>query len=135
MKWLNAAVLAAVAAPVAAQNFTTAAEVKPILMLTKGNWVAVREFNGQDLLYFTHLEAWRCGLDQVRYFVNEGKPLMREMEPCYEDTPTPNALKLEGHLPYNTHELGSIETVTVEVTFDDGTIERETFERANIMTP
>ncbi len=123
------------AGPAQAANFTTAEEVKPILQMTQGNWVAVREFNGQDLLYFTHLESWRCGLDQVRYFINEGKPQVREMEPCYDDTPTPNALKLEGHLPYVVHKLGSIQTVTVEVTYDDGSLDRATFERANIMTP
>ncbi len=122
----------AMAGPVAAENFTTAAEVKPILEMTKANWVAVREFNGQDLLYFTHLESWRCGLDQIRYFVNEGKPRVREMEPCHEDSNTPNALLLEDHLPFDVHPLGSIDSVTVEVTFDDGEVALETFERAAV---
>ena len=136
MKQMLIAALAVwMAVPLWAASFTTAAEVKPILGATKANWVAVREFDGQDLLYFTHLESWRCGLDQIRYFVNQGKPSVWQTEPCYEDTPTPNALKLQDHLPYTVLPLGSIEQVTVEITYDDGTIERETFERASIMTP
>jgi len=125
-----------IATPLLAANFTTAAEVKPILGATKANWVAVREFNGQDLLYFTHLEAWRCGLDQIRYFVNDGKPRVWETEPCYDDTNTPNAIKMpDGHLPYTVLPLGSVYSVTVEITYDDGTRESETFERAAIMMP
>lgn len=132
---LAAALFAGLTSTATAQNFTTAAEIKPIVDMTRSSWVAVREWEGQDLLYFTHLEAWRCGMDQVRYFVNTGKPQVREMEECYVDSPTPNAIKMEGHLPYDTHPLGSIETITVEVTLDDGTVLKETFERQNVMTP
>jgi len=134
-RFLATAIAVWIAGPSAAAGFTTAAEVKPILNATKANWVAVREFNGQDLLYFTHLESWRCGLDQIRYFVNEGKPQVWDTEPCYEDTAAPNAMKLEGRLPYTELPLGSVETVTIEVTYDDGSIETATFERGAIMTP
>ncbi len=118
-------------------QFTTATEVKPILSMTQANWVAVRDFNGQDLLYFTHLLAWRCGLWDIQFGVN-GAPADQTfaMEPCNIDTAQPNALAdVENYLPYLTFPQGSIESVTVTLTYDDGTTETATFERQAILIP
>ncbi len=123
------------ATPLAAQTFTTAAEVKPILLATKPAWIAVREFDGRDLLYFTNLLAWRCGVSEVLYSVNGGEPVQLEMEPCHEDTAQPNALLMEGILPYVTLPLASVEKVTVAVLFDDGSSEAETYQRKSVLTP
>lgn len=118
-------------------KYTTALEVKPILGMTKGNWVAVRNFNGQDLLYFTHLLAWRCGLWDVRYGIN-GAPADQivALEPCHDDMATPNALiEIEQFLPYVTLPADSVETVYVELTFDDGTTDFAQFSRNEIQIP
>lgn len=128
----------ALLSPVAATaqgKFLTAAEVKPILTATKGNWIAVREFNGQDLLYFTHLLAWRCGLSTVSYAINSDDPTNDwPLTACNEDSPTPAAIG-EDQLIYSTHPLGSVQTVTVRLTYDDDTTDQMTFERKAIQIP
>lgn len=123
------------AVPASAQTFTTAAEVKPILDLTKDNWIAVREWEGNDLIYFTQLESWRCGLEKIEYSVNGGDVQQYEPEPCYEGEAQPNALKIPEHWPYVTLPLKSVETVEVTVTYDDGSTQTVGFERAKVMTP
>lgn len=124
------------ASPVWADNFTTAAEVKPILTATKPMWIAVREFDGRDLLYFTNLLAWRCGVEKVAFGINGAAPeTALIMEPCYDAEPQPNALKVADVLPYVTLDLGLVQTVTVLVTFDDGSTETGEYARAKVMTP
>lgn len=119
--------------PAGAENFTTAAEVKPILQATKPQWIAVRLYDGKDLLYFTNLLSWRCGVSEIHYAVNGGDMAAFEAEPCYENTAQPNALKAERldailvSFPPN-----SIETIDVEVTFDDGTTETAQYQRAAV---
>ncbi|MEL6641894.1 MAG: hypothetical protein AAFP98_11375 [Pseudomonadota bacterium] len=118
-------------------QFTTAAEVKPILGMTQANWVAVRDFEGQDLLYFTHLLAWRCGLWDIHFGIN-GAPAEEPfaMEPCNLNTAQPNAMTdVATYLPYLAYASGSIESVTVTLTYDDGTTETATFPRNSILLP
>ena len=104
-----------------AQNFTTAAEVKPILTATQASWIAVRPYDGNDLLYFTNALAWRCALTEIRYGLN-GAPAetVLAMEPCYEAEAAPNALKMEDPPIYLTLPLSSVQTVSVVLVFDDG---------------
>ncbi len=106
-----------------AAPFTTAAEVKPILAATRANWVSVREYEGQDLLYVTHLWSWRCGLDGMRIGVNGAEPVIWPMPPCHEDQAAPNAILSEDGLPYGVFPLGSIQQITIDVFYDDRTME------------
>jgi hypothetical protein len=118
------------AAGAGAENFTTAAEVKPILQATKAQWIAVRNYEGQDLLYFTNLLSWRCGLTEVFYSVNGGEMTSFQMEPCYLDTAQPNALKAETlDAILVSFPAESVETIDLNVTFDDGTSEQAHYER------
>ncbi|WP_372884204.1 hypothetical protein [Shimia sp.] len=113
-------------------KFLTAGEVRPILEATKGNWIAVREFNGMDLLYFTHLLAWRCGLYEVSFAVNGGEMQRFDMPDC--DPANAMAVPPEATV-YLEYPLGSIETVAVELLYDDLARAGESFQRANVMTP
>jgi hypothetical protein len=136
MRVAFAAMLLPFGLPATAQNFTSAAEVRPILDLTKANWVAVREFDGQDLVYFTGVLSWRCGLTELHYGLNGEAPVTQfPMEPCYADQPAPNAFLDEAWPIYMRQPLGSVQTVTVRVLFDDGESTEVTLDRANIMTP
>ncbi|RVT85678.1 hypothetical protein DXV76_07965 [Rhodobacteraceae bacterium CCMM004] len=116
-------------------RFTTAGEVRPILMATRPQWVGVRSYGGQDLVYFTNLLAWRCGLAQIAYAVNGGAMQVLDTEPCHLDTATPNALRLEGVLPYVAFPPGSVERVEVQVTFDDLSIAAGSYARPEIAMP
>lgn len=130
---LFAGALALGAMPLAAQSMTTAQEVKPILNVTKAQWVAVRPYEGQDLLYFTNLLSWRCGLDHIYYSVNGAEETEFVAEPCYEDTAQPNAIEaatLDAVLvPF---ALDSVETVDVRIVYDDGTEDTAAYERTAI---
>lgn len=115
-------------------QFTTAIEVRPILDVTKGNWAAVRLYDGQDLVYFTGLLSWRCGLWDIRYGINGAAATTPfDMEPCHLDTAQPNALTdVANYLPYITLPPESVQSLTVEITYDDGTTAAATYDRAQI---
>ena len=116
--------------PVAAQNFTTQDEVTPILEMTRAHWIAIGAQNAQDLLYFTHLLSWRCGIAEIRYGLNNAAPeTVLAMEPCHRDSNQPNAIRV---LPFVPYPLNSIEAVTVELVFDDGARMQESFTREQV---
>lgn len=118
---------------VATGRFLTALEVKPILGATKANWVGLREYGGQDLLYFTHLLAWRCGLHQIRFAVNDGPEEVFRAEPCYADTAQPNAISTDA--PYLVFPPGSVLNVRIRLVLDDGTEDTAEFQRTAILIP
>lgn len=113
-------------------RFTTAAEVKPILAVTRNNWIHVRDYNGQDLVYVTHLLSWRCGLKQIEWNVNDGDWQAWPMPPCHEDEPAPNALKEGDGLPYVALPQGSVETVGIRLIYDDLSADAGRFARTGM---
>ncbi len=125
-----AALLAA--APATAQNFTTAAEVKPIVGAIKAQWIALRPWQGQDLLYFTNLLSWRCGLSEIRFSVNGGAIKVYQGEPCYDQEAAPNALKVLDILPYITFPADSVDTIEVMTTYDEGSTDSASYDRAAV---
>lgn len=131
---LAVAALAALAVPASAQQFTTAEEVKPMLDFTRADWVSLREFNGDDQLLFTHILAWRCGIDRISYAVNDGKRARLTMEACYEGETRPNDFKDTSILPYVTFPKGAVETVSVWLNYDDGSTDKEDYKRKAILS-
>lgn len=96
-----------------------------ILLMTKDRWVGFRDYNGQQLIYFTHLEAWRCGISSVRYSVNS-TALDQEwrLQPC--DPDNPNAVTTDK--PYISLPLNSAQSISVQLTFSGGAVsEVETY--------
>lgn len=124
-----------VALPAVAQQYTTAAEVRPILDATKSQWVSVREYDGKDLLYFTNLLAWRCGVEAISYTINGGPVTKFDGEPCYEQEAVPNAIKSNDKLPFISQPLGSINSVEVQLMYDDGSTDSASYERGSILIP
>ena len=119
--------------PMTAQaQMVDAAQIRPILDATKKSWVAVREWEGRDLIYFTHLLTWRCGLDKIEYSVNSTAADQNwAFFPCDETSSNPMALA-PGQKIYTGFDLNSVQTVTVKITYDDGGQDTVTFKRAAI---
>ena len=128
--FLSAAFIAVAPLPAAAQ-FNSAPEVKPILQMIIPQWVGLREYDGQDLLYFTLLEVYRCGLEQIRYRINGEEPRIWVTEPCEGDA-TFSEIG-EDRLPYTEFPLRSVNEVIIELIFDDGTMQTETYPRDSIL--
>lgn len=118
-------------------KYTTALEIKAILGMTKTSWVAVRLYEGNDLVYFSHLLAWRCGLWEIRYGLN-GAPAdtVFEMEPCNEQFATPNVMNDMENFPlYITLPPESVESVYIEIDYDDGTTDFVRANRGDVLIP
>lgn len=116
-------------------KFTTATEVKPILAMTLANWIAVREWNGNDLIYVSHLWAWRCGLIQIEVSINGGALEVWPLPPCHTETGQPNAIIESDGLPYREFTLKSIEQLDVRLIFDDLSRQDANFSRKDILIP
>jgi len=116
-------------------KFTTAGEIRMILDATQGSWVALRDYGGQDLLYFTQLLAWRCGLHQISYAINDDAAQVLDTEPCYIDTGQPNAIKAETIQPYLAFPAGSVQSVTITLLYDDLGMATAQFARTAILMP
>jgi len=94
-------------------------QVKQILNLTKNSWVAFRDFNGKQLVYFTHLESYTCGIKQVRYSINSNAlDKTWKLQPC--NPKNPNAITKDNI--YLTLPLSTAKSIAVQVTFADGSI-------------
>ncbi|MBK1635856.1 hypothetical protein [Rhodovulum adriaticum] len=93
----------------------------------------MREYDGQDLVYYTHLASYRCALAEVRIGINtDTAAVLLPMEPCYRDETPPNAVR---ETPYIAFPLGSVSRVAVAITYADGETDAALFGRAGLIRP
>lgn len=116
-------------------KFTTAGEIRMILTATKPQWVAVRLYEGQDILYFTQLLSWRCGLHQIRYSVNGGAMQTYDLPPCHLDLAAPNSMIDDDAMPIMGLAPDSVQTVDVEILYDDLSTDTASYQRGQILIP
>lgn len=116
-------------------KFTTATEVKPILTATKANWVGLRDYGGNDLVYVTHLWAWRCGLSAMALSVNDGPMQNVALPECHMEYATPNAILEQDGLPYLSFPQGSVAQILVQIVYDDMSTDIATFAAGDVRIP
>lgn len=94
------------------------AQMKQMLNMTQSSWLSFRDFNAKQLLYFTHLEMYTCGIKEVRYSINNDKlDKIYPLQKCDPKAP----MSMTKEKPYLTFELNRVKEVVLEVTFIDGT--------------
>lgn len=137
MKQTIAAVFLLVcAAPATAQQFTTASEVRPVLAATQAQWVALRDYEGQDWLYFTQVLSWRCGLSAVHFTINDGAEEELSLEPCHEGTASPNAIRTEDlDQLLRRYPSGHVNAIGLRLTLDDGSEMTGRYQRPQVLMP
>ena len=92
------------------------AQMKQILNMTKSSWVSFRDFNGKQLIYFTHLESYTCGIKEVKYSIDSDKlDKIWTLQPC--DTKNPMAVTKPK--PYLSLKLNSAKSIALKITFVD----------------
>ncbi len=113
-------------------KFLTATETRPILSATKASWIAIREFNGQDLVYFTHLVSWRCGLYSVKFSINGGNFQNFKISECPPEINQPNAIPEDAEV-YLVFDLGSVKSIEIELLYDDLGQDSASYERSAVL--
>jgi len=92
-------------------------QMKPILNMTKNSWVSFRDFNGKQLIYFTHLESYKCGIQSVHYSINSDKlDKVWELEACNPKNP----LAVTKDDIYLSLPLNTAKSISVKLIFIDG---------------
>jgi len=93
-------------------------QMKKILNMTQNSWVSFRDFNGKQLIYFTHLEAYTCGIKEVHYSLNsDDLDKVWELQPCESE----GISSIKKEMIYLTLPLGTAKSIAVQLLFVDGT--------------
>ena len=118
------AVLVATYGTAAAQTLPPMSLYQAMLNGNKASgWVAFRNFNGQQLLYFTTLQTLHCRLKEIRYSINSDALDQRvEVAKCNKALPfSVNDDDITGGRIYKSMPLGTAQWVAVQVVWEDDT--------------
>ena len=110
-------VLAAPLPPARAQSAISGNE-KMILTMPQmqSNWVSFRDYNGHQLIYFSILEAYKCGIRKVAYSINsEALDQEWRLQPCNPK----KQQEVTTNRPYLSLPLGTAKFIAVQLTFND----------------
>ncbi len=114
---LLVSIVAALPGKARAQS-TLAGNEKKILTMPQmqSNWVSFRDFNGRQLIYFTLLEAYKCGIRKVAYSINS-EALDQEwlLQPCNPE----RQQEVTTNKPYLSLPPGTARFIAVQLTFND----------------
>ena len=114
-------------------DFTTPEGAAYIHQSIKDQIISFSEDGDQDIIYFTAILAWRCGVQEL-YFGLNNDPIVTAlpMEPCNRDLRQPNQSKFRDltYPLFITVPKGSAQTVTLRVIYENGTTATFTSERA-----
>ncbi|MCF3936055.1 caspase family protein [Acuticoccus sp. M5D2P5] len=95
---------------------------KQILEMLTNAWIATRPWEGQTLVYFTHLISYRCAIDTVAYSY-DGDALDRTyaLAPC--DARDPHVVKTASGNDTDIYQAapGGAHSISVQLTYKDGT--------------
>lgn len=119
MRKLNALIISICVAVISTQSLHAIPpeQMKPILNMTKNSWVAFRDYNGKQLIYFTHLESYKCGITSVHYSINTDKlDKVWELEACNPKNP----LAVTKDNIYLSLPLNTAKSIAVKLIFSDG---------------
>lgn len=95
---------------------------KMMLDANKSAWVAFREYDGRQFIYFTNMLTSRCRLKEIRFSINEDSlDQTFDMPACIPDSPF--MIPSDGGIDdiALTLEPGVAKTITVQAVFEDDT--------------
>ena len=114
-------VAGALAAPIAAKAQTPpVAQLKMMAEAAKAQWVAFRNWDGKQWIYFTIPVTYHCGLTEIRYSLNGADLAERWPVPAC-NTQMPFNVDPQKDQIYLALDPGAVSSVSLQLVYADGT--------------
>lgn len=114
------ALTAAAFAARAQQPMMAPAQMRAALEATGHQWIAFRNWQGRQLVYFTHLVAWKCAIGEVRYVIN-GRGLSETFPLPACNRQNPFVVDAEKDRIFLSFAPGEVTEIGIQLTYGDGT--------------